>query len=555
MTRERAKVLIIDDIPANLQTLARALSDDYEMYVATSGVTGLKLAGEVFPDLILLDVMMPEMDGYEVCRCIKADQHLQNIPVVFVTALSDLDAEAKGLGLGAIDYLSKPINVNIARQRIRNLIELQQLRKSVEAERDQLKVEVSEREIAQQALKKSEAFKNAILDSVPSQIAVLSADGTIIATNQSWQRFAIENNNESTSPAPRTEAGSNYFSICESSAWKSSEEARLATAGIFSVLKGDASIFNFEYACHSPDQQRWFSMSVTPLVHKEHGVVVAHTNISDRKLAEIEVEYHRNHLEKLVQDRTAALSIAKEAAEAANRAKNTFLANMSHELRTPMNGIMGMTSLALRRAEDPDLRMKLGKIEQSSQHLLSILKDVLDISKLEAERLTLELKPFTLGEVIDDLMNLLRQNAESKGLAIGCELPPALNHKPLLGDPLRLGQILINLLGNAIKFTEHGSANIRIDSIEDGAKEAVLRFEVQDTGIGIAPEDQKRLFIPFEQVDGSRTRKYGGTGLGLAISRQLVLLMGGKIGIESAAGQGCLIWFTARLAKAQLPES
>jgi PAS domain S-box-containing protein len=238
---------------------------------------------------------------------------------------------------------------------------------------------------------------------------------------------------------------------------------------------------------------------------------------------------------------------AKLAAEAASRAKSTFLANMSHELRTPMNAIMGMTSLALRHAEDAKLRSQLNTIEQSSKHLLALINDILDISKIEAERFSMASQRFSLAEIIRNLQSLVYQKAMDKGLRLHVHLPPNLSTWTLLGDPMRLGQVLINLFGNAIKFTEQGSVTLRVQIIEMGADYILLRFEVQDTGMGISAEDQTRLFQRFEQLDNSSTRKYGGTGLGLAISKRLVEMMGGEIGVESAPGQGCLFWFSVRL--------
>jgi signal transduction histidine kinase/ActR/RegA family two-component response regulator len=241
---------------------------------------------------------------------------------------------------------------------------------------------------------------------------------------------------------------------------------------------------------------------------------------------------------------------ATRAAEAANRAKSTFLANMSHELRTPMNGIMGLTSLALRHAEDPKLRDQLGKISQASRHLLSVINDILDISKIEADRLTLEQVPFKFGMVLENLMSLIWQRVTDKGLKLHIDMAPEIARQTWLGDPLRLGQILLNLTGNAIKFTEHGAITVSARLIAESSTDVQLRFEVQDTGIGISSEDQKRLFTAFEQADGSMTRKYGGTGLGLAISKRLAAMMGGDAGVTSQVGQGSTFWFTVRLGKA-----
>jgi hypothetical protein len=278
-------------------------------------------------------------------------------------------------------------------------------------------------------------------------------------------------------------------------------------------------------------------------------MIGTNTDITARKQVEAELQTHQHHLESLVEARTTALTIAKEAAEAANRAKSTFLANMSHELRTPLNGIMGMSNLALRHAADPKLKDQLHKVIRSSQHLHGVINDILDISKIEAERLTLETVSFKFGQVLENLVGLLGQKAEEKQLELIVDLDPDIIPLSLLGDQLRLGQILLNLAGNALKFTDRGSITVRARLLEDGRDDVVLRIDVVDTGIGIAQDDQQRLFVAFEQADGSMTRKYGGTGLGLAISKRLVALMGGEIGVTSAPGQGSRFWFTVRLGK------
>ena len=272
-------------------------------------------------------------------------------------------------------------------------------------------------------------------------------------------------------------------------------------------------------------------------------------DLTERKRAEAELERHRNHLEELVLSRTAELAAAKEAAEAASRAKSTFLANMSHELRTPMNAIMGMNSLALRKVTDPKLKDQLTKVGQASQHLLQVINDILDIFKIEAERLTLENVHLQVNEVIENLMRLIGQKAQEKKLLLHVDLPSEIAGLTLTGDALRLGQILLNFTGNAIKFTPQGSVSLRVRLVEERHTDVLLRFEIEDTGIGIAAEDIKRLFTSFEQADGSMTRSYGGTGLGLAISKRLAQLMGGDAGVVSALGQGSTFWFTVRLGK------
>ena len=255
----------------------------------------------------------------------------------------------------------------------------------------------------------------------------------------------------------------------------------------------------------------------------------------------------RDHLEDTVQERTQALSLAKEAAEAASRAKSTFLSNMSHELRTPMNAIIGMTYMLRRNTKDPSQIDKLGKIDNAANHLLQLLNDILDLSKIDADKMTLEQTAFTIGGLTDDLNNLLAPRAESARLRFILDIDARLKALQLVGDPLRLQQILLNLAGNAIKFTARGEVRVVARIAEGGVESLLIELSVWDTGIGISPEAVERIFNPFEQADGSTTRKYGGTGLGLPICQRLVRLMGGDIKVVSTPGSGSVFTFAIRL--------
>ena len=275
------------------------------------------------------------------------------------------------------------------------------------------------------------------------------------------------------------------------------------------------------------------------------------TDVTERNRNLAELEEHRHHLAEMVEQRTAELAHAKDEAEAANRAKSAFLANMSHEIRTPMNAVIGLAHLAQREAENPAQRERLQKIHASAQHLLAIINDILDISKIEADKVSLEETDFETAAIFDNVAAMMQERLAEKGLTLTREIDPDIP-SVLRGDPLRLGQILVNYVGNAIKFTDHGHVIMRA-SVQEGSGEKsgalLLRIEVEDSGIGIPSETLSRLFRAFEQADNSTTRNYGGTGLDLAICRRLARLMGGDVGVKSIYGQGSTFWFTVRLRR------
>ena len=396
MSQPKPLVLIIDDVLENVEVLGETLARSCDIQFATSGQEGLDLVHATLPDLILLDVMMPEMDGYEVCVALKSDPATQHVPIIFVTAKNDAESESAALAAGAVDFIHKPISPEVVRARVNMQLQLVQ----------------RERELRQ-----------------------LNAD-----------------------------------------------------------------------------------------------------------------------LEQRVTERTEILVDALNQAKAANEAKNAFLANMSHELRTPLNGVLGLSHLLARKCTDEQQLIKLQEIHESGQSLLRLINNILEVTRLEADKIDIETIDFPVESMLDASEALLPEQAKAKGLGFRRELDPAI--PPWLhGDPLRLSQILNNLLDNAVKFSQTGTITLRAKLAFRQRDLLGLRFEVEDQGIGLTPEEKERVFDRFEQADNSYTRKYGGAGLGLAICKHLVERMGGQIGVSSQEDVGSTFWLTLPLAVAHSPQA
>ena len=512
----------------------------------------------------------------------------------------------------------------------------------------------------EQALLDSENLTRAVMDSLSSSIAVLDGNGRIIRVNRAWNDFARDNAGDSLLGAG---IGLNYLEVTRRAADQADEGALEVLNGMREVLEGERDIFTLEYPCHSPDQERWFMLQVTPLGGSIKGLVTTQTNITQRKLAELELERYRHHLEDIVTERTGELRATEERvrlilestadglfgmdtaglftfvnpvacamlgyridqligrpvhrtihhthrdgksygdhecpmmatlrdgaivrhsnevfwradgaalpvayathpmirdgeivgavvsftditvlleseaareqalaeAERLARIRSEFLANMSHEIRTPLNAVLGLAQIGHRENEGRKTQQVFGRILDSGQLLLGIVNDILDFSKIEAGRLEMERRPYSPAEVIDQVVAVVADRAYAKGLDFRVEEAPDLPAS-CLGDSLRLAQVLVNLLSNAVKFTPAGRVTLQVRRMEDG-----ILFRVGDTGIGMSGEQLGRLFTPFEQADGSTTRRFGGTGLGLAISKRLVDLMGGELDVASHLGAG-----------------
>ena len=393
--------------------------------------------------------------------------------------------------------------------------------------------EMADRQRAEEAARASEQFLDSIVENIPDMIFVKDA------STLHFIRF--------------NKAGEELLGARrEDLIGKSVDDLFPAREADFFTLK-DRAVLASRQLVDIPEEP----------VHTSRGVRIVHTkkipildvhgaprfllgisrDITDQKHAGDELRRHREHLEDMIRERTAELVVAKDQADAANQAKSDFLANMSHEIRTPMNAILGMAYLALQSGLDPQQHHYVHKVHGAAQSLLGIINDILDFSKIEAGKLDIEIVAFTLGDVLDDLGNLVSMSAEDKGIELLFIQPPRLP-TALLGDPTRLRQVLLNIGYNAVKFTEHGEVVVAIELVEQDATSVRLRFEVRDTGIGMSGEQQRGLFQAFSQADASTSRRYGGTGLGLAISRQLVRLMGGELEVTSAPGRGSRFHFS-----------
>ncbi|MDE2395158.1 MAG: response regulator [Burkholderiales bacterium] len=289
-------------------------------------------------------------------------------------------------------------------------------------------------------------------------------------------------------------------------------------------------------------------ISLAPLEIGDEALVLASVvDVSLRQALEAELREHRDRLEDQVAERTSQLVAARNEAERLAQVKSQFLANMSHEIRTPLNAISGLAYLIRRAGVAPGQAQRMDKLQDASQHLLAVVNSILELSKIDAGEFSLDRVPVAVEALTQGVVAMLAERAQAKGLELRTTsrgLPPL-----LAGDPTRLRQALLNYVGNAIKFTEAGRIEVRVGVERDAAESMLLRFEVEDSGVGIEPEALPRLFSAFEQADNSMTRRYGGTGLGLAITRKLAQLMGGDAGAESAPGVGSRFWFTARLDK------
>lgn len=491
---EKINILLVDDIPANLVALEAVIErEETRIYTASSGNEALKLAWEIPFAIALIDVQMPEMDGFELVQLLKSNNKTREIICIFVTAISKESRYAvKGLQAGAIDYLYKPLDPMVTNAKLDTYLELYRQR--------------------QKLLSQNKKLENYALriDNAGDINAMVSVD-----------TMKIEEINPVVSEIlgyePKNLIGLSLFDLMHP------EELD----GIKSLLKtffdqGDQHI-NFESRFRNTRHDYiWLNVQT---VHK-YGFLFVNAR---------DVSASRHFVQEIVK--------AKQQAEAEKVAKEEFLANMSHEIRTPMNGILGLSRLLKESKLEEEQKETVDLILQSSQSLLKIINDILDLSKIESGKFSLEMIDFQLKKVMQTVVSLLQTKAEEKNLKLYFEI---VSNVPefLIGDPHRLNQILINLIGNAIKFTSQGEVKI-LAQIEEGKGDAInLKIAVQDTGIGIAPDKLESIFESFAQASSDTSRKFGGTGLGLTISKKLVELHGGSIWAESEVGKGSQFIFT-----------
>ncbi len=546
-------LLVVDDHEAN-RYLLRALfgGHGYRVSEAADGATALAAARAEPPDLIVSDILMPVMDGFQLCREWRRDPKLQGIPFFFYTATYTGEKDRRfPLSLGADAFAVKPMDPDELLALVRDLLarrtpppapaetaaEQVVLQEYNAVLIHKLEQKMAQLEAASERNKRGEERLALALEAAEAGVWDWNLQtGAIVWSDAHARIFGLR--------PEQFDGRYETFRHCVHPGDIGTIEEKVR------VARDQHIDYSHEFRIVWPDgSEHWvagkgrFSYDARGAPVRMCGVIV---DITERKRLTSELEAHRQHLEQLVDQRTIELAEALRQASEATRSKGAFLANMSHEIRTPINAILGMAYLLRSHGTDPQQTAYLDKIDRATHHLLGLINNILDLSKIEAGKLVLVSIDFPVDHVAANVADIIADMAHAKGIDLVVEPAPA--GLQLRGDATRLTQALLNLATNAIKFTDKGSVTLRSRIVEQTADDVLVRFEVRDTGIGIARDAIPRLFAAFEQADSSTTRKYGGTGLGLAITRSLARLMGGEVGADSMPEVGSTFWFTARLA-------
>ncbi|MBK0378999.1 response regulator [Mucilaginibacter segetis] len=491
-------ILIVDDREENIIALEALLNrDDIRLFSTTSPNEALKIAWDNHISIALVDVQMPEMDGFELVEMLKSNPRTKDIMVIFVTAISKESKYAvKGFGAGAIDYLYKPLDPYITSAKVDSFIQLAR-------QRDEI-------------VQKNEELRN---------YAIVIKNSADIICSVDANNFRIKTIN----PAVEKLLGYTQTEILGTSIVNLAIETDRDTMRkkLGEIIKDNLNFSTFEFQLHTFDKH-----SIWAEFRASYRNKVIFFNISDSSP-------QKSYLQQLIK--------SKEAAEYGKKVKETFLANMSHELRTPVNGIIGLTNLLRRTPVTEQQDNLLNMMESSSRSLLGVINDVLDISKIEAGKFSIIRAPNNLRSILDSVYGLLKYSADEKNIEFLLEVNDDVPDS-LLVDSLRLNQILMNLLSNAIKFTHRGYVKLKVSVLQKSSDRAKIKFCVEDTGIGIADNKMSRIFESFEQAEDETASLYGGTGLGLAIVKKLAELKGGELTVSSELGKGSVFnfinWFT-----------
>ncbi|WCT10774.1 response regulator [Mucilaginibacter jinjuensis] len=487
-------ILIVDDREENIVALEALLQrNDIQLFTTTSPNEALKLAWDNQISIALVDVQMPEMDGFELVEMLKSNPRTRDILVLFVTAISkETKYAVKGLGAGAIDYLFKPLDPYITSAKVDSFIQLAR----------------SQAELK----KKNEELQNYAIVVKNSADIICTVNSDTLKINSI--NPAVE---KITGHVPASLIGKNITSLVSEAERPSFKEH------LVNVIADRTAYGVFECKFETVDKGlKWVECRVS---YRSQMLFI---NISD-------ITNQKNYQSELIK--------SKEAAEYGRKVKENFLANMSHELRTPVNGIIGLSDM-LRKTEMNDQQMgMISLLETTSQSLLGVINDVLDISKIEAGKFSIVRAANDVHGIIKSVYDLLKYKADERNIEFILDIEPSVPHY-IMVDSLRLNQILMNLLSNAIKFTESGYVKLKVSVLQTHVDKSKLQFSIEDSGIGISEDRIARIFDSFEQAEDDTAAKYGGTGLGLAIVKKLIELKGGELNVSSVPAKGSIFSFT-----------